>query len=192
MKAELAFDCVSVIDRIAERQRKCVTTCSSNIQTNSKKYPKLRGAQDAVIMLYMSNNILNNHWHFRWCILRLCSPMWHWPSCWSGGWRCREPGRVWSTTCIQILLAWQTFRWDILDKPCSFIVSSLYSELYWLSITVCDKLITCNTDDLITWDFSSHQVWMEACAQVLFSYGVASGTIITLGSYNKVKNNCYK
>ncbi|XP_039974570.1 sodium- and chloride-dependent betaine transporter-like [Xiphias gladius] len=36
------------------------------------------------------------------------------------------------------------------------------------------------------------QVWMEACAQVLFSYGVASGTIITLGSYNKVKNNCYK
>ncbi|XP_065821147.1 sodium- and chloride-dependent GABA transporter 2-like isoform X3 [Labrus bergylta] len=36
------------------------------------------------------------------------------------------------------------------------------------------------------------QVWMEAAAQVLFSYGVASGTIITLGSYNKVKNNCYR
>ncbi|XP_070703483.1 sodium- and chloride-dependent betaine transporter-like [Pempheris klunzingeri] len=36
------------------------------------------------------------------------------------------------------------------------------------------------------------QVWMEACAQVLFSYGVASGTIITHGSYNKVKNNCYR
>ncbi|XP_074552684.1 sodium- and chloride-dependent taurine transporter-like [Halichoeres trimaculatus] len=36
------------------------------------------------------------------------------------------------------------------------------------------------------------EVWMEAAAQVLFSYGVASGTIITLGSYNKVKNNCYK
>ncbi|XP_068192536.1 sodium- and chloride-dependent GABA transporter 3-like [Antennarius striatus] len=36
------------------------------------------------------------------------------------------------------------------------------------------------------------QVWMEACAQVLLSYGVASGTLITLGSYNKVKNNCYK
>ncbi|TNN86260.1 Sodium- and chloride-dependent betaine transporter [Liparis tanakae] len=36
------------------------------------------------------------------------------------------------------------------------------------------------------------QVWMEACAQVLFSYGVASGTLITLGSYNKVNNNCYK
>ncbi|XP_034450195.1 sodium- and chloride-dependent GABA transporter 2-like [Hippoglossus hippoglossus] len=35
------------------------------------------------------------------------------------------------------------------------------------------------------------QVWMEACAQVLFSYGVASGTLITLGSYNKVENNCY-
>ncbi|XP_034450194.1 sodium- and chloride-dependent GABA transporter 2-like [Hippoglossus hippoglossus] len=36
------------------------------------------------------------------------------------------------------------------------------------------------------------QVWMEACAQVLFSYGVASGTLITLGSYNKVENNCYR
>ncbi|XP_027141426.1 sodium- and chloride-dependent GABA transporter 2 [Larimichthys crocea] len=36
------------------------------------------------------------------------------------------------------------------------------------------------------------QVWMEACAQVLFSYGVASGTVITLSSYNKVKNNCYR
>ncbi|XP_029293701.1 sodium- and chloride-dependent betaine transporter-like [Cottoperca gobio] len=36
------------------------------------------------------------------------------------------------------------------------------------------------------------QVWMEACSQVLFSYGVASGTLITLGSYSKVKNNCYK
>ncbi|XP_054456755.1 sodium- and chloride-dependent betaine transporter-like [Anoplopoma fimbria] len=36
------------------------------------------------------------------------------------------------------------------------------------------------------------QVWMEACAQVLFSYGVASGTLITLGSYNKVNNHCYK
>ncbi|XP_053300056.1 sodium- and chloride-dependent GABA transporter 2 isoform X2 [Pleuronectes platessa] len=36
------------------------------------------------------------------------------------------------------------------------------------------------------------QVWMEACAQVLFSYGVASGTLITLGSYNKVDNNCYR
>ncbi|XP_078140538.1 sodium- and chloride-dependent GABA transporter 2-like [Centroberyx gerrardi] len=36
------------------------------------------------------------------------------------------------------------------------------------------------------------QVWMAACSQVLFSYGVASGSLITLGSYNKVKNNCYK
>ncbi|XP_075888313.1 sodium- and chloride-dependent betaine transporter-like isoform X1 [Nelusetta ayraudi] len=34
------------------------------------------------------------------------------------------------------------------------------------------------------------QVWMEACAQVLFSYGVGAGTFIAFGSYNKVKNNC--
>ncbi|CAN9505925.1 unnamed protein product [Ophioblennius macclurei] len=36
------------------------------------------------------------------------------------------------------------------------------------------------------------QVWMDACSQVLFSYGVSSGSLITLGSYNKEKNNCYK
>ncbi|XP_056291951.1 sodium- and chloride-dependent betaine transporter-like isoform X2 [Pseudoliparis swirei] len=36
------------------------------------------------------------------------------------------------------------------------------------------------------------QVWMEAAAQVLFSYGVSSGALITLGSYNKIHNNCYK
>ncbi|XP_075888309.1 sodium- and chloride-dependent GABA transporter 2-like [Nelusetta ayraudi] len=36
------------------------------------------------------------------------------------------------------------------------------------------------------------QVWMEACAQVFFSYALGTGTLITLGSYNKIKNNCYK
>ncbi|XP_005454286.1 sodium- and chloride-dependent GABA transporter 3 isoform X1 [Oreochromis niloticus] len=36
------------------------------------------------------------------------------------------------------------------------------------------------------------QVWMDACAQVLFSYGVSSGSLITLGSYNRKNNNCYK
>ncbi|XP_036948166.1 sodium- and chloride-dependent betaine transporter-like [Acanthopagrus latus] len=34
------------------------------------------------------------------------------------------------------------------------------------------------------------QVWLEACTQVLFSYGIASGATITLSSYNKVKYNC--
>uniref|UniRef100_H3CF08 Uncharacterized protein n=1 Tax=Tetraodon nigroviridis TaxID=99883 RepID=H3CF08_TETNG len=34
------------------------------------------------------------------------------------------------------------------------------------------------------------QVWMDACSQVLFSYGVSSGTLITFGSYNKLNNNC--
>lgn len=36
------------------------------------------------------------------------------------------------------------------------------------------------------------QVWLDACSQVMFSYSVASGSLVTLSSYNKVKNNCYK
>uniref|UniRef100_UPI003AB0A346 sodium- and chloride-dependent GABA transporter 2-like n=1 Tax=Centroberyx gerrardi TaxID=166262 RepID=UPI003AB0A346 len=36
------------------------------------------------------------------------------------------------------------------------------------------------------------QVWLEAGSQVFFSYGVAAGTLNTLGSYNKINNNCYK
>ncbi|XP_030199009.1 sodium- and chloride-dependent GABA transporter 3 isoform X2 [Gadus morhua] len=36
------------------------------------------------------------------------------------------------------------------------------------------------------------QVWIEAGTQVFYSYGVAAGTINTLGSYNKKNNNCYK
>uniref|UniRef100_A0A8D3C518 Transporter n=1 Tax=Scophthalmus maximus TaxID=52904 RepID=A0A8D3C518_SCOMX len=36
------------------------------------------------------------------------------------------------------------------------------------------------------------QIWMEACGQVFFSYGVSAGTLITLSSYNKFKNNCYR
>ncbi|KAG7223112.1 hypothetical protein INR49_015871, partial [Caranx melampygus] len=36
------------------------------------------------------------------------------------------------------------------------------------------------------------QVWMEAGAQVFFSYSVGVGTLTVLGSYNKYSNNCYK
>ncbi|CAL8316878.1 unnamed protein product [Arctogadus glacialis] len=36
------------------------------------------------------------------------------------------------------------------------------------------------------------QVWIEAGTQVFYSYGVAAGTVNTLGSYNKKNNNCYK
>ncbi|KAM8903736.1 sodium- and chloride-dependent GABA transporter 2-like isoform 2-T2 [Spinachia spinachia] len=36
------------------------------------------------------------------------------------------------------------------------------------------------------------QVWMEAGAQILFSYSVGVGSLIVLGSYNTYNNNCYK
>ncbi|XP_059188089.1 sodium- and chloride-dependent GABA transporter 2-like [Centropristis striata] len=36
------------------------------------------------------------------------------------------------------------------------------------------------------------QVWMEAGAQIFFSYSVGVGTLAVLGSYNTYNNNCYK
>lgn len=36
------------------------------------------------------------------------------------------------------------------------------------------------------------QVWMEAGAQVFFSYSVGVGSLTVLGSYNKYNNNCYR
>ncbi|XP_034024659.1 LOW QUALITY PROTEIN: sodium- and chloride-dependent GABA transporter 2-like [Thalassophryne amazonica] len=36
------------------------------------------------------------------------------------------------------------------------------------------------------------QVWMEAGAQIFFSYSVGVGTLAVLGSYNTYNNNCYR
>ncbi|CAB1415365.1 unnamed protein product [Pleuronectes platessa] len=36
------------------------------------------------------------------------------------------------------------------------------------------------------------QVWMDAGAQVLFSFGICQGSLTALGSYNQFNNNCYK
>ncbi|XP_062285177.1 sodium- and chloride-dependent GABA transporter 2-like [Scomber scombrus] len=36
------------------------------------------------------------------------------------------------------------------------------------------------------------QVWLDAGSQILFSYCVCSGCLVSLGSYNKYNNNCYK
>ena len=40
--------------------------------------------------------------------------------------------------------------------------------------------------------FVLEQVWMEAGAQIFFSYSIGVGALTVLGSYNPYNNNCYK
>ncbi|XP_035486455.1 sodium- and chloride-dependent GABA transporter 2-like [Scophthalmus maximus] len=36
------------------------------------------------------------------------------------------------------------------------------------------------------------EVWIDAGSQIFYSYGVCTGVLTSLGSYNKYSNNCYK
>ncbi|KAK2168558.1 hypothetical protein LSH36_16g14023 [Paralvinella palmiformis] len=47
----------------------------------------------------------------------------------------------------------------------------------------------------LTPDFSrllDFKVWIEACAQIFYSLGPAYGGLITMSSYNRFNNNCYR
>ncbi|ROL50721.1 Sodium- and chloride-dependent GABA transporter 2 [Anabarilius grahami] len=39
---------------------------------------------------------------------------------------------------------------------------------------------------------STGKVWMDAGSQIFYSYGVCTGVLTALGSYNKYDNNCYR
>ncbi|ELT90205.1 hypothetical protein CAPTEDRAFT_195388 [Capitella teleta] len=44
-----------------------------------------------------------------------------------------------------------------------------------------------------TWEkLADPQVWVDAGTQVFFSSSISVGTLISLGSYNKFKHNCWK
>lgn len=63
--------------------------------------------------------------------------------------------------------------------------------------SVCDRIQSYFMYLLITTHrkhacFAITQVWMDAGAQVLFSFGICQGSLTALGSYNPFNNNCYK
>lgn len=45
---------------------------------------------------------------------------------------------------------------------------------------------------LISANLLVSQVWMDAGAQVLFSFGICQGSLTALGSYNQYNNDVYK